>query len=91
MSEKMDWNDAMKYAESLGEGWRLPSLKELMTLWDYEAGKSIVPINPSPYWSSSTYASYPHYAWYVNFNKGYVSYDDKYGYNFYVRCVRGGQ
>ena len=42
------------------------------------------------YWSSSTFASYTNYAWYVNFGTGYVDAYDKVS-NSYVWPVRGGQ
>ena len=91
MNKKMNWNDAMKYAESLGEGWRLPSLKELQTLFDYNKGVCVLPSEQSGYWSSTTGADYPSVAWYVYFGNGYVYGGYKSHGNFCVRCVRGGQ
>jgi len=41
------------------------------------------------YWSSTTYAGYPAYAWVVSFNDGEVSVFDK-TLNLLVRAVRGG-
>ncbi len=41
------------------------------------------------YWSSSTYANFPTYAWLVDFGDGYVLADGKTG-SYYVRAVRGG-
>ena len=78
--------------------WRLPNVKELQSLIDY--GRSF-PALPADHlftgnnvstvcWSSTTYAYYPDYAWYVDFYNGYVDYFDKNGHS-YVRCVRGGQ
>ena len=43
-----------------------------------------------PFWSSSPYANYSNYAWYVNFYDGYV-YDHYKDSGNYVRLVRGGQ
>ncbi|MBP8197444.1 MAG: DUF1566 domain-containing protein [Chromatiaceae bacterium] len=48
------------------------------------------PNNNSAFWSSSPYASYASYAWYVSFSYGYV-YDNYKGNAEYVRLVRGGQ
>ena len=79
--------------------WRLPSKKELTSIVDYSIpypGPTIQQTRfpntvASYYWSSTTNASYPNYAWIVYFYGGYVgSYVDK-GNNYYVRCVRGGQ
>ncbi|MBY0279421.1 DUF1566 domain-containing protein [Candidatus Binatia bacterium] len=44
---------------------------------------------PYVYWSSSTYASLPQYAWFVFFLDGDTGANGK-DYNFYVRAVRGG-
>ena len=43
----------------------------------------------SYYWSSSTYAYYPGYAWNVGFDYGFVSYFYK-SISYYVRAVRAG-
>ena len=78
--------------------WRLPSKKELMSIVDYSIpypGPTILqPRFPntiaSYYWSSTTFAGYPYFAWGVGFDDGCVSGDGK-GGSFCVRCVRGGQ
>ena len=41
------------------------------------------------YWSSTTFAASPYYAWVVTFGYGYLFYFDKGDY-YYVRAVRGG-
>jgi len=41
------------------------------------------------YWSATTYAGFPDFAWYVNFGNGYVFYFNK-TTNLYVRAVRSG-
>ena len=90
MNKKMNWLEALDYADSLGEGWRLPNCKELLILWDYDTMAPIIEMEPFYYWSSTTLAYYPYLAWDVSFYNGYVYNNNKYD-NFYVRCVRGGQ
>lgn len=94
------WDAAGSYCASLSTDWRLPTKKELMSIVDYSIpypGPTINSIftntKQSNYWSSTTHAGYPSYAWYVNFSVGGVdSYGkDYYGSDYYVRCVRGGQ
>ena len=43
----------------------------------------------SNYWSSSSFAGNPFYAWYVYFGNGFVSKLGK-GADSYARAVRGG-
>jgi len=85
--------------------WRLPNVRELQSLIDYAFYSPALPntlgtdkwaegnpfkgVQSSYYWSSSTYAFYTPYAWYVNFYDGDVAYNDK-GNSYYVWCVRGG-
>jgi hypothetical protein len=88
----MDWTAAQEWAATLGKGWRLPTIKELLTLVEYER---FSPATDCPdtvsslYWSASTYQDGPSNAWYVNFFGGSV-----YAYNktdsYYARAVRGG-
>jgi len=89
-SRPLTWYKANKYAESLGNGWKMPSIKELLTLVDYD---EIDPATTFPdhksscFWSSSVYAANASYVWYVNFDDGYVN-DGHKDYTFRVRCVR---
>ena len=92
------WTDAIGYCEALsldGVEWRLPNKKELLSIVDYSV------VNPSissvfqkkasdGYWSSTSYAVSAG-AWYVHFNYGNASNNNKTTYSYYVRCVRGGQ
>jgi len=80
--------------------WRLPAIAELQTLLlaPYPCGTTpcIDPIfGPTAsdyfYWSATTDAYFPHFAWYVYFDVGAVFGDGGKGYNlFYVRAVRSG-
>jgi hypothetical protein len=78
--------------------WRLPTKDELISIVDYaipSPNKTIKTTyfpdtKSSGYWSSTTYANYPGYAWAVYFYDGGVYSSSKY-FDVYVRCVRGGQ
>ena len=82
-SNRMTWDEAMKYAESLGVEWRLPTKEELKHAYD----NNLECFSSSNYWSSSTYAKLTNFAWNVNFKYGLVNFYNK-TLNFYVRCVR---
>jgi len=88
--EDVTWDEAMDYCESLGDGWRLPTIEELtsaINYSEYNPATSIKGFKSSYCWSSTTYASYNAYAWYVDFSHGYVNYDYKPNYG-YARAVR---
>ena len=74
--------------------WRLPTIGELRTIVDCSHGAPCVaptfgPTQSTGYWSSSSYANSPYYAWFVFFSDGYVTANNK-TFNSYVRAVRGG-
>ncbi len=78
-----------------GTGWRLPNLRELLSIVDYSRGNPS--INPAftntqsdLYWSSTTYQApgSEDFAWLVYFFDGGTSNGDKLS-SYYVRCVRG--
>ena len=81
--KRMTWHEAVDYAESLGDGWRLPTRSELINAYDSD----VIGFKKNSYWSSSMYAQATNNAWYVGFYSGNVYNNDK-TYNNYVRCVR---
>jgi hypothetical protein len=91
------WCDALAYCENLSlaghDDWRLPNVRELQSIVDY--GRYNPSIDPgfgaasASYWSATTNALLPHYAWLVNFDAGVVFDIGKGGY-FCVRAVRPG-
>lgn len=78
--------------------WRLPTLKELNSIVDYDVSPPGPTISStyfpntqaSFYWSSSASVGYDYRAWCVGFDDGYAHDYGKYGY-YYVRAVRGSQ
>lgn len=104
--EDVPWSIALDYINGMNEGihenfghadWRLPNLRELQSLIDYNIGDPALPpghpfinVRQSRYWSSTTWASSPDYAWYV-FSTGGVSAGNKTASAYtYVWPVRGG-
>ena len=89
--QEFTWQEAKDYAASLGDGWRLPTIQELLTLVDYTKHNpacSVFPDTPCEwFWSSSAYAGNTLYAWDVNFRNGHTNYSVV-GYHNRVRCVR---
>jgi len=90
------WDAAVLSCDTLVLGglddWRLPSIKELRTLVDRgRANPSIDPafhsVASSSYWSSTTAAGDPSYAWVVYFSSGNDLWHVT-SLSNYVRCVR---
>jgi Protein of unknown function (DUF1566) len=96
--QSYDWSDAQAYCAGLtlaGGGWRVPSVKELMTLLDFGVLQSpyvdttAFPSTPSDYfWSSSLVAGYPSGGLTVNFLGGNAYDNDGVSSALRVRCVR---
>ena len=82
---------------SVAGQWRLPTIKELSSLIHRGAYNPALPAGhpfagdqSKDFWSSTTLAATPGFAWYVSLYNGYVNAVDK-ANNFYVWPVRGGQ
>jgi len=101
-----NWEEALLYCSNLslaGGGWRLPNIRELLSIVDYKVIKPSISnvfrrtasessaISPF-YWSSTTVPNpkFPSFAFSVNFSYGTQDYDGEkqLNSNFYVRCVR---
>ncbi len=98
-TDRMDYKEAEAECGKLNVGgvkdWRLPTREELLSIVDLTRfNPAVDPIfintKSSAYWTSTTYADYTGYAWFVSFYIGYVYYDDKV-YGCYVRPVRSSQ
>jgi hypothetical protein len=100
IGERHTWAEAKKTVTALSLGgftdWRLPTIKELLTLVDYDrSSPSIDPIfstcKADWYWSSTPYHSSPGgYAWSVYFSSGGSS-NDSQSREGLVRAVRSRQ
>jgi len=76
--------------ESSDYGWRLPTMRELLTLVNYEKTDlacDLIDTENSYYWSSTTVAGVIFAAWGINFNNGKDYWSDK-ANTYFVRCVR---
>ncbi|MEW5742060.1 MAG: DUF1566 domain-containing protein [Myxococcota bacterium] len=92
------WHGALDYCENLtlaGQSdWRLPTLKELLTLVDERANNPAIDTSAFPgtpsgiFWSSTPYFGFS-YAFDVSFSNGDVS-NAAFTNIYWVRCVRGG-
>ena len=98
-----DWQSAADYCEQEyagGFGWRLPTPKELLSIVDN--GRSDPAINTDYFpgtpdewfWTSADFASTAdsdqNKAWFVRFDKGFLSHKSKTeSEKMHVRCVRG--
>ncbi|MBI3795371.1 MAG: DUF1566 domain-containing protein [Deltaproteobacteria bacterium] len=75
--------------------WRIPNVRELQSIVDYELSNPAInpifgPTNSlTPYWTSITYLPSPSEAWFVGFGHG-SAWDSIKGSNMTVRAVRGG-
>jgi hypothetical protein len=97
------WQQALDYVSSMNTGsgtyghtdWRLPNINDLRSLTDYSkfgvalpAGNPFTNAQSNFYWSSTTSADDPSFAWFVYMYDGGDYPNDK-TYNGYVWPVRG--
>ncbi|WP_162274103.1 DUF1566 domain-containing protein [Leptospira tipperaryensis] len=94
------WDAALNYCNTLNlggvGGWRLPSVKELVSLVDYTRTSSpfinqtFFPNSADYYWTSTTHpsGSYKNTAYQVIFTSGTYDTFDKATSSVRVRCVR---
>jgi len=88
------WDGALAHAATQS-GWRLPNMKELISLMETACyapaiNQTAFPATPGSAWSGSPFAAYPGNAWGVLFYDGGVyGGGDKDDYYYSVRLVRG--
>lgn len=89
------WIDALAKAKAVGNGYRLPNIKELRSLREIACVQPAINSTFFPktagsgFWSASPYAING-YAWFVEFYYGYSNYYAK-NHSYHVRAVRTGQ
>jgi hypothetical protein len=93
------WEDAKVSCENSTSSnysdWRLPNVKELMSIVNYERYSPCIdpayfPATVSDnYWSATTWKSDTTNAFYVYFQYGYMNVNIKTSNSYYARCVRG--
>ncbi len=94
--EAVSWQDAKTYCASLGGGFRLPGVKELLSLVDFTAATTPIDLSAFPgtprdlFWTSSAVAGTAAFAWTVDFTS--ATYARAYPIDATelrrVRCVR---
>ncbi len=89
------WYEAKEHVKKLGDGWRLPTVQELVSLLDYnECCPALLKSHPfgsvqsSCYCSGTSCSNSTDYAWYVYLNNGNVNNNVKTN-DYYVWPVRG--
>ena len=87
---------ALAYCPTVRAGSRLPEVKELISLVDYTRFNPALPashlftnVQSDFYWSATTFAADPSFAWSVLFSNGLVRNLGKTS-SLFVWCVRGG-
>lgn len=83
---QLTWSEASSYCAGLGEGWRLPTRIELLSI--DSAGYDIFP-GEGEFWASTPSASAAGYAWEVDRNTGYrVAMSRDKTLKYWARCVK---
>jgi hypothetical protein len=91
----LDPGSAQAHCAALGAGWRVPAIQELVGVVDYTAFNPAVNtsvfsnVQSAGFWSASSFADSPAFAWFVDFFNGLVNFPSKSGNNF-VWCARSG-
>jgi hypothetical protein len=87
LPNRMNWDDAVRACQNLGNGWRLPDKDELKAMYEQLHKQRKGNFKDTWYWSSSQYSSGG--AWGVNFSFGGVYTNGKNNYDGHqVRAVR---
>ncbi len=93
---RYNWVNALQTAKNMGNGWRLPNVKELDSLVEQACYNPsinetfLLGTVSSSYWSSSPTSHFAGAAWVVYFDLGFNTYYGN-GAGSYVRLVRSEQ
>lgn len=91
-----NWTNALQTVANMGDGWRVPNIKELDSLieqacYSPSINETYFPNTVvSSYWSSSPVAGNSYNAWLVDFYSGDNHHDPKFN-SYYVRLMRASQ
>ncbi|HEX4963481.1 MAG TPA: DUF1566 domain-containing protein [Thermoanaerobaculia bacterium] len=107
---EVTWAQALAHAHKLASGsegltdgsaegdWRLPTIKELLSLMDYGTGNPLLPeghpftgVKPSVYWTSNSLAAAPTLAWMMTLGIGPTVFDLKVNHNRMWPVRTGGK
>jgi hypothetical protein len=93
-TDAFQWTAAETHCTDLGDGARLPEVKELISLVDYDVAYPALPaghpfqnVQRAFYWSATTFAGGPTLAWIVRFDDGLVGFNSNTFFNL-AWCVR---
>lgn len=95
-AKQLTWHEALKETKALGNGYRLPTIRELQSILEFRChtpaiNSTVFPnTNAGSYWSSSPVYSRDWTsgsAWYVDFTHA-ISSNNGISYKFYARAVR---
>jgi len=88
---RLNWEDAIRECQNLGNGWRLPSIKELKAMYNQLHSKGEGNFKPRPYWSSSVHNPDDRCEWHTPlclwFSSNGTTFQEK-NKLYFVRAVR---
>ena len=103
--ETFTWQQALQRAQTVNSSggfagfsdWRLPTIKELISLVEHQCVGPAINLTRFPHassdglWSSSAVAGHTSGAWFVSFYDGYTGWNSKFNGYSQLRLVRSGQ